>query len=106
MLIPDHQSTGINIYAQAPSFTAVLPLTPMQTTLRKAHKASTFLLHPLPSETKNVVPIYQLLLLLLFVLGLICPLGDTYKPEEQSKGGTLFLVSVCFYVCLPGAARN
>lgn len=106
MLIPDRQSTGISIYAQAPNFTAALPLPPMQTALRKAHKASFFLLHPLPREAKNMVPIYTLLLLFLFVRGLTCPLGDTYKPEEQSKDGTLFLVSVCFYVCLPGAVRN
>jgi len=89
----------ISIYAQAPNFTAGLTLPPMQTALRQAHKASSFRPHSLLREAKNVVPIYQLLLLFLFVLGPIRSLGDTSKPEEQSKDGTLFLVSVCFYVC-------
>lgn len=48
---------------------------------------------------KNVVPIYQFLLLFLFVLSLICPLGDTYKSEEQSRDGTLLLLAV--FLCLP-----
>lgn len=94
VLIPDRQSMRISIYAQVPNSTAALPLPPTQTALREAHKAPSFFLHPLPREGKNVVPIYQLLLLFLFVFGLICPLGATYKPEEQSKDGTRFL-SLC-----------
>lgn len=53
MLIPDHQSRRINIYARAPNFTAALPLPPRQAALRQAHKASSFFLSPKGGEERG-----------------------------------------------------
>ena len=106
MLIPERQSTGNQHLCTGSKFhSCTTPST--KANCAKAGTQSAIL--PSPSSPKGgkergVVPIYQLLLLFLFVLGLFPTCK--YKPEKQSKDGTLFLVSVCFCVCLPGAARN